>query len=436
MNKCIIRNEHGVSLIMTIVIGMVLSTIGYVTLSFVIGDSRVNSSRIISTQAFWLAEGGLEMAYYWLRFQNPPPGGTAPFVQYNNIAGGAGTYSVTIDPDDDNVSTYLKAYTLTSTGTVAGLNRTLSIHVGMTTFGRYAYLTGDEGSGIIWFTSNDLIEGAMHSNDQIAMTGSPTFLGKVTSTASSFYQGNPFTPNFQQGYQLGVPPVTFPTIQDLINNYYESNDDQSPQLVIDARFSRDSEVLFNNDGTITYSVWHFSSGNKIWDVAPTTVNMSTLNGLIYVNGDVRTRGTVNGQITMIATKEIYITDDILYSDSNANGTLASGSTNSLGLISSDDIVISNTTANQTNCRINGALLALGTSFKVEDYSSGSPRGTLTIWGSLSQHTRGAVGTFGGGGTQTGYNKDYHYDNRFINNPPPYYPVTGQYAMYSWHDQNQ
>jgi hypothetical protein len=436
MNKHIMQNQSGVSLVMAIVIGLLLSIVSYVTMNLVIGDSRVSTNQLANSQAFWLAEGGLEMAYHWLRFQNPPPGGTAPFSQYNQMNAGAGTYSVTIDPDDDNVSTYLKAYTITATGSVAGIDRKLSIHVGMTTFGRYAYLTGDEGSGIIWFTSNDLIEGAMHSNDQIAITGSPTFMGKVTSTSNSFYQGNPFAPNFQQGYQLGVPPVTFPTLQDLINNYYASNNDQSPQLVIDARFSKDAEVVFNSDGTITYSVWHYSGGTKIWDVAPTTAGLSSLNGLIYVNGDVRVKGQVNGQITLIATKEIYITDDILYIDSNANGTLAPGTTNSLGLISNDDIVVSNTTANQSNCRINGALLALGTSFTVENYSSGSPRGTLTIYGSLSQSVRGPVGTFGGGGTQTGYNKDYHYDNRFIDTPPPYFPVTGQYAMYSWHDENQ
>jgi hypothetical protein len=436
MGLRIIWDEQGMSLIMAVVMAMLLSTIGYVTMNLVIGDSRVAANQTANAQAFWLAEGGLEIAYHWLRFQNPPPGGTAPFAQYNQVPAGAGTYSVTIDPDDDNVATYLKAYTITSSGSVAGVNRTLSIHVGMTTFGRYAYLTGDEGVGTIWFTSNDLIEGAMHSNDQISITGSPTFMGKVTSTASSFNQGNPFTPDFQQGYQLGVPPVTFPTVQDLINNYYESNNNQNPQLIIDARFSKDAEVVFNSDGTITYSVWHYSWGNKIWDVAPTTVQISTLNGLIYVKGDVRIRGLVNGQVTMIATKEIYLTDDLLYADSNANGTLAPGTTNSLGLISSDDIIVSNTTANQTNCRINGALLALGYSFTVENYSSGSPRGTLTIWGSLSQHTRGPVGTFNGGGTVSGYNKDYHYDPRFINTPPPYFPVTGQYELYSWHDENQ
>ena len=435
MNKRVRPGERGMSLIMAIVVGLLLSSIGYVTINLVVADSRVSANQIANAQAFWLAEGGLEIAYRWLRFENPPPGGTAPFTQFNQVSAGAGTYTVIIDPDDDNVSTYLKAYKITSIGEVAGVRRTLSVHVGMTTFGRYAYLTGDEGVGTIWFTSNDLIEGALHSNDQIAITGSPTFMGKVTSSASSFKQGNPYAPDFQSGYQLGIPPVIFPTMQDLINNYYANNNNQNPQLIIDARFSKDAEVIFNSDGTITYSVWHYSSGNKIWDVPPTTVAVNSLNGLIYVKGDVRTRGRVNGQVTLVATKEIYITDDILYADSDGTGHLAEGTTNSLGLISDDDIIVTNSVANQSNCRINAALLALGYSFTVENYSSGSPRGTLTIWGSLSQSVRGPVGTFGSGGTLTGYNKDYHYDNRFISSPPPYFPVTGQYYLYSWSDEN-
>ncbi len=436
MNLSIARNERGLSLIMAIVAGLLLSTIGYVTMNLVIGDSRITATQIANSQAFWLAEGGLEIAYRWLRFQNPPPGGTASFVQYNQVPAGAGTYSVTIDPDDNNVSTYLKAYTITSTGTVAGINRTVSVYVGMTNFGCYAYLSHDEGNGTIWFTTGDVLEGPVHSNDQFAIRGSPVFMGKLTSAASSINQGQGYAPDFQKGYQLGVPPVVFPTEQELINNYYASNNNQAPQLIIDARFSKDAEVVFNSDGTITYSVWHYSHGNKIWDVAATTVQLSTLNGMIYVKGDVETRGWMNGQVTMIATKEIYITDDIMYADSNSNGTLAPGSTNLLGLISLDDIIVTDSTPNRTDCRINAAMLALDDEFTVEHYSSGNPRGQLTIWGALAEVMRGPVGTFGNASIVTGYNKDYHYDQRFTTTPPPYFPVTGQYSLYTWNDENE
>jgi hypothetical protein len=430
-----VQNERGLSLIMAIAIGLLLSTIGYVTLNLVIGDSLVSANQIANSQAFWLAEGGLEISYRWLRFQNPPPGGTASFIQFNQIPAGAGTYTVTIDPVDGNVSTYLKAYKITSVGAVAGLQRTLSVDVGMTNFGCYAYLSNDEGQGVIWFTTGDVIEGPMHSNDQIAIRESPVFMGKVTSSASSFREGNGYAPDFQQGYQLDVPPVIFPTAQELINNYYSSNNNQEPQLIIDARFSKDAEVVFNADGTITYSVWHYNHGNKIWDVAPTNFSMSALNGLIYVKGDVRTRGRVNGQVTMIATKEIYITDDVLYADSNSDGTLVSGTTHLLGLISLDDIIVTDSTPNRTDCRINAAMLALDDEFTVEHYSSGNPRGELTIWGSLGELMRGPVGTFGNASIVTGYNKDYHYDQRFVMTPPPYFPVTGQYSLYRWNDEN-
>jgi hypothetical protein len=437
MNKYIAQNEHGVSLIVTIVIGMILSTIGYVTMSFVIGDSRVNSNRMTSSQAFWVAEAGLEMGFRWLRFQNPPPGGSAPFTQFSNAAVGTGAYTVTIDPDDGNVDTYLKAYKITATGEVDGLERTLSISVEMTTFGCYAYLSNDEGNGTIWIGDGDVFEGPVHSNDQLSIRGSPIFMGKVTSSASSFNEGNGYAPDFQRGYQLDVPPMSFPTEQDLINNYYASNNNQDPPLIIDARFNKDAEILFNSDGTITYSVWHMTGPNQVWDIAPTTTPVSSLNGLIYVKGDVFISGLVNGQVTLIATKEIYITDDILYADSDAaTGQPAPGTSNLLGLISLDDIVVTDSEANRTDCRINGALLAIDDEFTVEHYASGNPRGTLTIWGSLSEYQRGPVGTLGNSSVVTGYNKDYHHEARLLDTPPPYYPVTGQYSLRSWNDENQ
>lgn len=435
MDKRIIRDESGMSLLMAIVAGLMLSAMGYVTINMVIGDSRLAANQIANAQAFWLAEGALEVAFRWVRFEDPPPGGTAPFTQFDHVSAGPGTYTVLIDPDDGNVSTYLKAYKITAIGEVAGVRRTLSVNVGMTTFSCYAYLSDNEGHGTIWWTSNDLVEGPLHSNDQLAIRESPVFMGKVTSSASAIREGNSYAPDFQRGYQLDVPPVAFPTVQDLINNYYASNNNQDPQFIIDARFSKDAEVVFNSDGTITYSVWHYQGNDKIWDVTPTTLPLDGLNALIYVKGDVRVSGRVNGRVTLVATKEIYITDDILYADSQNTGLLAEGTTNALGLISLDDIVVTNSVENQTDCRINAAMLALGDEFTVQNYASGNPRGTLTIWGSLAEVMRGPVGTVGNSSLLTGYNKDYHYDNRFLSAPPPYFPVTGQYTLYKWNDEN-
>ena len=85
----------------------------------------------------------------------------------------------------------------------------------------YPYETNVDDTG-------DLIEGPIHSNDQISIVGNPVFMGKVTSTASSFNQGSPFNPDFQGGYQLGVPPVIFPTEQDVLDNYWSENTEPPP----------------------------------------------------------------------------------------------------------------------------------------------------------------------------------------------------------------
>lgn len=425
-------SESGISLIAVILVTVLMTTISVVTLSLVVTDNRVTAHHLESARAFWLSEAGIERALLWLRNQDPPPGGISPFTLYNNVSiddNEAGSYSVVIDPVDANANTYIKQYDIYSTGNDGAIARQIQIRVQMTTFGKYAYLTGSEGYGTIWFTTGDVIEGPLHSNDQISILGSPTFLGKVTSAYNSFHKGSPYHPTFKKGYQLGVPQITFPTFQDVNDNYWAVNDDP-PSLVIDARFSRHSSIKFNADGTITYNVWHWHWGNKIYDIHNASANLSDLNGAIFVQGDVQLKGTVNGQVTVIATDNVKITDDIRYADANAQGQPNAGCNDVLGIISSKNIIVANTSANQSDVVIDAAILALGNSFTVQNYDSGDFRGTLTIWGSLSQKVRGPVGTFGWYG-QTGYQKDYHYDSRFESIVPPYYPTTGGYEVSSW-----
>lgn len=422
------KGEKGVSLVMAIMAGTFLSILGYVTVSMVMVDTRIAVKQYQSTQALWLAESGIELAYRWLRFQDPPPGGSDPFLKYNQVALGAGTYTVTIDPHDGNTSTYLKKYKLISIGNVDDVVRQIEVQVQATTFNKYAYLTGDEG-GTIWFTSGDTLEGPVHSNDQISIVNSPVFMGKLTSSATTFNQGNPFNPVFQDGYQLDVPPMIFPTQQDVVDNYWAMNTDP-PDLIIDARFGKKASVEFNADGTLTYNVWYWQGGHKIYVIQDAVEVVDNLNGLIYVKGSVRVKGTLDGVITIVATKNVIITNDLVYEMSDVDGKPLADCDDLLGLVSIKDTIVADNSANRTDVKINAAILTLGNSFTVQNYASGSERGDLTIWGSLSQEIRGPVGTFGWWG-YTGYKKDYHYDNRFIDSAPPYFPTTGQYDFAYW-----
>jgi len=428
----LIRDQRGVSLVVVLCILVLFGALGLVTHSLVTTDLSSSLRLQESAQAFWVAEAGIELACRYLRYANPPPAGTQPFVQFNHVPCGQGHFSVTIDPDDNNPNTYLKAYTVTSLGVCGEARRSIRVQLGMKTFSHYAYCTNSEGSSTIWFVTGDVIEGPLHSNDRIAIYSRPVFLGQVTSSATSFRKGSAYNPDFRAGYQLGVPPVAFPTFQDVTNNYWALNT-QPPEVVLDARLSRHARVIFNANGTITYFVWHLSGSDTVYDVPRTTRPVADLRGILFVQGDVELSGILDGQLTIVASELIRIVDDIRYAASEPQGRPLEGCDDLLGLVSGGDVVVADTPPNRSDVVIDAAILALGNSFTVENYSSGSSRGYLRVWGSIAQKVRGPVGTFSAWGGQTGYLKDYHYDPRFLEQTPPYYPSTGQYRIYTWQE---
>lgn len=174
-------------------------------------------------------------------------------------------------------------------------------------------------------------------------------------------------------------------------------------------------------------------------------------GVIYVDGNVAVSGVVRGQVTVAATGNIVIADDITY----ATNPGAGGCADMLGLFAGQDVVVADNTLNAPVVPaaagpgasyftyddtkdefVDAVVLALGV-FTVEDYASGATtaeacetkpwgRGCLYLTGGIIQKTRGAVGTIGFAGG-TGYVKRYSYDECAFSSPPPYFPTTGHFA---------
>jgi len=179
---------------------------------------------------------------------------------------------------------------------------------------------------------------------------------------------------------------------------------------------------------------------------------------------------ISGQITVAADNDVMVTGNLEYTHCGAsfNSTVndpcqynVSGTNDALGLIANNYVEVNHpveprcstgwrsTTCNGPsntllskctttqlgtpgaalcdpgpNVTIDAAVLALQHSFLVNNWPYGSAEQTLTVYGSIDQDWRGAVGTFNSYGIVSGYNKDYDWDSRLMYVTPPFYLTPG------------
>ncbi len=168
-------------------------------------------------------------------------------------------------------------------------------------------------------------------------------------------------------------------------------------------------------------------------------------GVIAVAGKVAVNGVIRGKVTLAATDDIILADDIVYATDPGAGLCQ----DMFGIFSGERVIVADNLLNapqrprnNQNHRtyddtkdefFHGVILALDI-FTVQNYNAGSRddvaceaktwgRGCLYITGGIIQNTRGAVGT----GAGTGYVKRYSFDACAATEPPPYFPTTGHFA---------
>jgi hypothetical protein len=168
------------------------------------------------------------------------------------------------------------------------------------------------------------------------------------------------------------------------------------------------------------------------------------NGVIHVSGSVAVSGVLRGQITVYAGGFAVVVDDLRYATDPGSPT----SPDALGIVSAKDIVVADNAFNTpqsiggvyksldetVDLHVHGALMALGNSFRVQNYASGplttfpcsgtaAGRGCLYLTGGLVQSIPGFAGTASG----AGFRKRYVFDRRLLSAPPPRFPTTGRIA---------
>lgn len=397
-----------------------------------------------SLQAFHLAEAGLDRAMQWLRSQPTPPGGNIAFDPFTNPAiqncsmadpsqparaaqaMAGGTYLVCVDPDDNNPIGFMDRYTISVLGIAPGgmARRQLTKLTQTLSFSRYSYYTQWEqmANGTnIWFTSANHLAGPVHTNDQFNIAGSPVFDGEVTSAAATINYRNPpptggNNPQFNAGLSLGVAAITMPVSAAKLRTAAASADG--------TWYVGNTTIVLQNNGTMLVT-------NPVAGLTNAVTSLPS-NGALFVNGgNLTVSGQLNGQVTLGTSEDVLLVNHVMY----ANDPEADpNSDDMLGLVAEKNVVIS--TAAPNDLHIRGSIMALTTSFTVENWWTGSPRGTLDIFGGIIQDRRGPVGTFNSssGNLLSGYAKDYRYDTRLLNMTPPFFPTTGQFEELYWEER--
>jgi hypothetical protein len=460
-----IGGQSGSTLVAVLILSVVMLVLVLSVFKLASLDAALTTVDVERSRAFYTAEAGLERGRTWLEAQTWPPYETEPFFPFGEEPDtlGEGAYVVSIVPDPANAYDYPLIYTVSAVATVGRKARHLELDLTPQSFADFLYFTHEErlqpGGQPVWFVSPDRIDGVVHTNDQINIFGDPTFAGHVRSAyggpddasphhspSFQYYNGHahnhiesaqpsnaPYDePTFEDGYELGALEVALP--RDAIDDFKTEAQAggiyaRGAQQVILARLDARGRPMH---GYVSYR----KNSRKPW----TDVQISATNGIMFVNGHVELLGgKLDGQLTIASNASMTIQNDVTYRDSNADGP-RQYCDDMLGLVCSSHIRVAYNAANRHDCVIHAHMISINNSFEAEQWSSGRPRGTLTVHGGICQKSRGAVGTGYLWGdrlvVQSGYTKDYHYDRRLAFGAPPGYELfllTGRYRRLAWRD---
>jgi Tfp pilus assembly protein PilX len=492
LHRCVRRcgDERGFTVLLALFVLVITTMLLGGAYFAVFNDTALSRNDLDQKRAYAAAQAGIQVYNYDLN-QNinfwslcTPPSGVVPgstdagsnetYVTAQLVAVTAPSGTTTCDANNPiatmieaNTSTAAGTFRISSTGTSRGVSRTIIAQYTRTSFLNFVYYTSYEvldplaisppatGCNVhyptargpncvaIQFTSGDVINGPLHSEDWLLVCGTATFgrgpgdrieaaghSDEGTGCGDRAIMNGTFVANPPS---LGLPPSNAQLVNVVTPAYHF--------------YGATTIVLRNNLMDVTTG-------------GVTTLGMALpTNGVIYVSdsiasacgvsytpstpayapadancGNVYISGTYNTtSLTIAASHDIIIKGNILTTPVDGAGK-PTGNT-LLGLIANGFVRVyhpmtgsraaDGSCNNLTNVTgpglpittIYAAILAVGHSFIVDNYDCGSSLGTLTIWGAIAQNYRGPVGT---GGGNSGYLKNYRYDDRLAATEPPYF----------------
>jgi len=334
---------------------------------------------------------------------------------YSGVSYSGGTFGASIVNLADNRKKII------ATGNYNGITKTVEVVLQPSSFARFGYYAAIM-PGNLYYITGDTVSGPMHIQGKLNVWGTPVFTGKVTTKNGIKKLDSSTNPQFLGGYESGVDlplPSTINTVSD---------DAQSGGKYFS---NTDVWLTFNADGSVDYKT--SSSGSWINQMLSTFAP----NGVISVNkGNLHIKGTVKGKITLGATLSsgtangnVYLDDDIVYSTDPTSPSC----TDMLGIVATNDVIITDNAANKNNININASIFSLKRGLQAENYNSIPYCGTMNLTGGLIEYQSQATGVFDSrtGRITNGYQTKITYDERLMTQVPPSFPKSASYEVLSW-----
>ena len=418
------RNGFIVVFVLIMLLLIVLALMTLFVISY--NDLATANTESKAMRAYYLAEAGIAKKFMQLRDGNTANITAESFA----LNGGAdnGQFTVTVSP---NPPAPFPVYTLTSTGTYPAtgsnkISRTVKLTLKQVSYSTFGYMSNSEDAyawaSPIWFVTGDILSGPVHSNDQFNISGNPIFNGPVSSTAATinYNHGGPpnDNPQFNDSLTLGAAGMQMPQSSTVINDITtaaQHTGQSGPGTNGSFYTTGDTRIALLSNGTMNVSK---KNSHGAW-LSPVNYPNPPMQSVYVNNGDVYISGIMKGQLTVGTSDTIYITDSILY---NTDPITNPNSTDILSLVSQTNVYVSQD-APGPDVTIDAYIIAFN-SFGVDNYAGIPVRGTLHLYGGITQTKRAGVGTFNSQTNQkvSGYTKDYKYDDRLVFMVPPYFPA--------------
>ena len=348
------------------------------------------------------------------------------------------------------------------------IERTITVQYGKGSYSKYAFLVNSS----IWFGSGSVVNGEIHSNNGIRMDGINN--SKVKSAQEEYMCGGETGCNPPQNkpgvwgsgpnsylWEFPAPSIDFNSISyDLANM---KDNAMTDGLYLAPSGSAGYHLVFQSDGNVTvykitatnyyrgYSVPGQGLGvgggqgqggcQKHYQIivseSPVGSYEIAQTPIIFSESNLWVEGTIKGNITVVAAQfpiasnntNIWIYNNLVYSSYDGS--------NRLGLIAENDIYFARDIPE--NFRVDGALIAQTGQIIRHGYfnwcggTNNAIRGSLTINGALASFYK-SYWNYGTAPDSGFINRIITYDTNLLYNPPPYFPVTGDFEIISWREE--